>query len=416
MKRNRIASVLSLTFFLLIANHAFGQWITTTSIGGGPVWSLLATDSTLLAGTYYNGVYLSRNNGTSWTKVNTGIPDSGSLSVHRFAVIDSFLYAGMGNGKFYRSVNSRTPWAEITNVPALGAGYNFAVKEKNLFAGTPGNGVFLSADYGASWTNVGNGLPASSFVLALAANGNNIFAGIQQAGIFLSSNNGASWANVSTLGFIGGGTIWKLFGIDSWLFLAGGLGIYRSGDSGTTWTEVLNHSGPCSFAASGNNIFAGIQGGVYLSTDSGTSWAPIDTGIPRGDFALMIVHALAVNDSFLFAGANDGNVWRLPLLDIATPIRPDQQDNRTLPKVRVNFSGPARSGVLLTYSISSRCDVQVVVYTLSGKRTVVFEAMGQVQGDHSILIDVKGLPSGLYICRFKAGDIQISSRVIIGGR
>ncbi|MCK7528688.1 MAG: hypothetical protein MZV64_69590 [Ignavibacteriales bacterium] len=60
------------------------------------------------------GVFLSTNNGTSWTAVNTGLTN--------------------------------------TNVRAL------AVSGTNLFAGTDGGGVFLSTNNGTSWTAVNTGL------------------------------------------------------------------------------------------------------------------------------------------------------------------------------------------------------------------------------------------------------------------
>ena len=79
------------------------------------------------------GVFLSTNNGTSWTAVNTGLTN--------------------------------------TACPAL------AVSGTNLFAGTEG-GVFLSTNNGTNWTAVNAGLTDQSLP-ALAVSGTNLFAGTE---------------------------------------------------------------------------------------------------------------------------------------------------------------------------------------------------------------------------------------------
>ena len=88
------------------------------------------------------GVFVSANNGASWTVVNTGLT--------------------------------------ITGVIAL------AVNGSNLFAGTAGTspgGVFLSTYNGTSWTAVNTGL-TSRLVYSLAVNDSNPFAGTHEAGVW----------------------------------------------------------------------------------------------------------------------------------------------------------------------------------------------------------------------------------------
>lgn len=425
MIRNKYILFLLLPCFLMFANHVYGQWTTTATIGGGPVRSLLAHNGALMAGTENKGVFISTDDGTSWTKLNTGLQDTGVLCVRSFAVIDSVVFARVNSGNIYRFTNNQTPWAEITSVPPVNGNltnFTLLAKGRNLFAGTSGKGIFLSTDFGASWTRSSNGLRDTSYVQTLAVCGDNIFAGLESGGniapggIFLSSNNGASWVNVNTI-FGESIYLWKLFGAGGYLLAGTDMGLYRSGDNGATWTKVMNNSNaPTVFDVNGNNIFAGIQRGVFLSTDSGASWTPLDTGMRPIDFAMFDVKSLAVSDSYLFAGTFQGEVLRLPLSQIATSIHPDRQNNRTLPRFSAHFSDLGHSGVLLTYSLASRCIVKAEIYSLSGRRAAILEQKEQMPGDHSIRLDNNNLPGGLYVCRFKAGDIQVSSRVIIGGR
>ena len=105
----------------------------------------------IFCGTWGDGIFLSTDNGTDWTPVNSELISRG---VNALAVCDS-----------------------------------------NLFVGTSGCGAFVSADNGASWNQVnGNLTGLNVYALAVVPNdqgGKNIVAG--SGGIFLSSNNGASW-------------------------------------------------------------------------------------------------------------------------------------------------------------------------------------------------------------------------------
>ena len=130
----------------------FAQWVQTNGPYGGSIGCFAVSDMNLFAGTQGSGVFLSTNNGTSWTAVNTGLTSS-------------FVYA-------------------------------LAVSGTNLFAGTY-DGIFLSTNNGTSWTAVNTGL-TNTYVKALSVSGTNLFAGTQGGGVFLSTNNGTSWTEVNT--------------------------------------------------------------------------------------------------------------------------------------------------------------------------------------------------------------------------
>ena len=105
----------------------------------------------------------------------------------------------------------------------------------NIFAGTFGGGIFLSANNGSTWTTLSDGISERGMIVqTLKISGGNIFAGTLD-GVFLSPNNGISWTS-----------------------MINGL----SGDG--LYVQAL--------ALSSNNIFAGTGRGVYLSTNNGTTW------------------------------------------------------------------------------------------------------------------------------------------------
>jgi hypothetical protein len=173
--------------------------------------ALAVSGTNLFAGTFGGGVFLSTNNGTSWTAVNTGLTN---LYVFALAVSGTNLFAGTYYGGVFRSTNNGTSWTTVNSglyvicscrfgheslcrdlwrwrvsldqqrhkldcrqygLDESLASMPLAVSGTNLFAGIIG-GVFLSTNNGTSWTAVNTGLTNLS-VTALAVSGTNLFAG-----------------------------------------------------------------------------------------------------------------------------------------------------------------------------------------------------------------------------------------------
>jgi hypothetical protein len=152
--------------------------------------SIAVSGTTLFAGTN-GGVFLSTNNGTSWTAANAGLGDQ---EVSAFAINGPNLFAGTGGG-VYRSTDSGTSWTSLGTL----LGYSvrcLAVSGVILLKGTIGSrgggGISLSTNSGMSWTAAWGNSP----VLCFAVSGTNIFAGIY--GVCVSTNSGTSWAFAST--------------------------------------------------------------------------------------------------------------------------------------------------------------------------------------------------------------------------
>jgi hypothetical protein len=84
------------------------------------------------------GVFLSTNNGTSWTAVNNGLTNT---FVRALAVSGTNLFAGtVEGGGVFLSTNNGTSWTAtgLTNRDVMA----FAISGTNLFAGTWGGGVW----------------------------------------------------------------------------------------------------------------------------------------------------------------------------------------------------------------------------------------------------------------------------------
>ncbi|MDP4232830.1 MAG: hypothetical protein Q8913_05665, partial [Bacteroidota bacterium] len=305
--------------------------------------------SNLFAGTS-NGVFISINDGNSWSRTSGGLNDG----VNALTAIGSILFAGTADSGVYRSTDGGLSWKQMNTgltsdtITALG------IVGSNLFAGTTREGIFLSTDSGASWNRMNSGLadpkyPDQTTIMCLEVSGDTIFSGAVIAGsvgffrstdsartwveigkswavaiailgeniiigggysVGVSHDKGAHWINsnaiVPTCFYVNGTTVYSVESSDG--------AIYRSLDSGTTWSLVSGPSGfgaQTPFIAADKSLLMG-DGGIWRSLDSGETWSRADSGT-----LLSSIVALAKNGDYLFAGtafgvyvsSDDGVTW-----------------------------------------------------------------------------------------------------------
>lgn len=230
-------------------------------------------------------IYKSTNAGASWSASETGLPlpqdvDPGAVLNLSFSIAIAMVVDPGNTNTLYLGTT-------IGNLPS-----------PPLLEPTFANGVFKSTNGGATWVHSSSGLPrygspASSQrdVLALAIN---------------PSNPSILYAAVSA--FLPTDVVGS---------------VYKSTDSGATWTESsAGIAGQDVRAllidpadASGNTIYAGTggaganPGGVYRSTDGGVTWNSYSIGLPAFAATSLALPPRAPGDPVrLFAGTNAG-VW-----------------------------------------------------------------------------------------------------------
>jgi hypothetical protein len=246
------------------------QWSTANSgLTNKDVRALAVVSGTsLFAGTYGGGVFLSSNDGSSWTAKNGGFSEFSNYGTEEVVT--------------------------------------FAVNGGNIFAGTFGDGVYLSTDKGSTWNYTSNGLTSTAiWALGINGNGSYVFAGVSGyvPGVCFSSDNGNSWSNNHTLSY---GV--DCFAVNGSSIFAGtlGSGIYSSADYGNTWTADTAGLGISPMihclAISGTTLFAGTEAGMYVSTNQGSTWSAHNSGLSSST----IVRSILVNGGNIFAGTDSG--------------------------------------------------------------------------------------------------------------
>ena len=168
--------------------------------------------------------------------------------------------------------------------------------------GTQGNGVFKTADSGASWVSAGL---EEMIIKSVGISTNAIYAGTKPAGVFASSDGGGTWTESESFNRIPGRRLWwspaespgtayvqslAISPTDPSVLMAGiefGA-VVRSTDAGETWSRHIKgslrdchtlkfHSSDGSWAYEAG----GTGGGASVSNDGGTTWSKVKEGLDR---------------------------------------------------------------------------------------------------------------------------------------
>jgi hypothetical protein len=312
MNKFRSNIFICLFFSVVFPNIVNAQWVSTNGPGGGSIFDLAVSGSNIFAGTSTGGIFISTNNGTSWTEVNTGLTNK--PSVQAFAIKDNLIFAGTVNGGIFISTNNGATWAAANTGLTKNIIWSLVVSGTTVFAGAMKGGVFRSTNNGNNWIAVNNGIPDTASVTSFAVNGNKIFAGTESFGVYLSDDNGTSWSAVDS--GLTNTSVYALSVSDTNIFAGTFSGVFLSTNNGASWKEVdsgLTDKRIKSFTSKDNIAFAGNwnYGGLFLSINIGTSWTAVKTGLPSTS-----IQSIAIGNNNVFVGTDYGTVWRRPISEM----------------------------------------------------------------------------------------------------
>lgn len=268
----------------------------------------------IYAGTERDGMFLSTNNGNSWNQVLNEFQNNEVYEIKIDA--DGRIYVASEYG-FYVSIDNGQTWYNSfqgSNIRSI------AIKNGVLYAGryyytsdsSYYNSVYVSYDYGNSWSSISNGVVMEKILCIEIGITGEIIVGTEGSGIFISANNGATWAafnNGLTNNCIG-----VLLSKDSTIFCGTRRGLLRTDNSFSFWdlTGVTNTT-IYALSSFSNWILAGtMEHGIYMSDDNGDNWTPKNTGLDYFSVKA-IVHNTAGNifiaSKKVFFSADTCNSW-----------------------------------------------------------------------------------------------------------
>ncbi|MGD0710914.1 MAG: T9SS type A sorting domain-containing protein [Bacteroidales bacterium] len=380
--------------FICMTSFANAQW-QITGLDSNHVMCLAINGNNIFAGTYEDGMYLSTNNGSSWSAINNGLTDSVILSL---VIKGDSIFAGTGGGVFL-STNTGGNWTKMNNgltdtiIDAL------AIKGDSIFAGTYSEGVFMSSNGGAHWNAANTGLPDSSHITSLFVSDSSIFAGTQK-GIYITTNNGTNWdssnTGIPTNGFA---ISFAKNGNDIFAGIPN-RGIYLSSNAGSSWTAVNTgiyylDLGIYTLITKGDTIFTGTNdngSGVYFSSNNGNNWQAEGYG-----FSVWLnIYSLIIKGNYLFAGT-EGGIWILPLSEVGIKELNNNESNIEV------YPNPAIDNI----TIESPQKSTIEILNIQGQ-TILQQTLSQGK----TIIDISTLAKGVYILRLLSNDKTEVTRII----
>ena len=236
------------------------------------------------------GIQKSTTGGTTWSQVNTGLPQSGgNYYVRSIGSNGTWLFVGTESGVF-RSDNGGATWANtngsLTASSTVYANrfYTFGGVTMALFAGTIANGGGIwRTSTGSSWSIGHSGMGSNAVVNHLKQVGTSLYASTS-VGLFKSLDNGLSWTAMASANY----ATFALAESNGDLVINCTFGIRYSTNNGANWIDA---TGDPSNPASGDLL--AFDGKVYalcpsptgclISYDQGATWASFNTGFGAAD-------------------------------------------------------------------------------------------------------------------------------------
>jgi hypothetical protein len=380
-----------------------------TGLPTAPFISIALQGGVLYTGTVGWGVYRTKDGGELWKPTSTGLT---SLYVRCLLVNGSNIFAGTSGG-VYGSTNSGEAWSRIEEQSLASSVQCFAVAtdrsgHQTIFAGTSFGAVF-STDNGATWSKTEiTGALISVTEMAVQPDGNGgsvVFAGTNDRGVFVSYDFGMTWTEANA--GLENKHILSMQADEKYAYAGTTDAVYRRRNGATAWVKASNGMTETpvhtlavrSDESNGIDLFAGTtEGGLFYSSDNGKTWVTAGAGLPAVD-----VISLEFNDGYLYAGTDTRGVWRRPLEEITgKPIVPvmDLVLHQNYPNPFGPFNGNMITSV--DYELPEAGNVSLSVYNTAGmKVATIFEGYRE-EGRYTAEYDASALPAGVYVCRLVA--------------
>jgi len=213
------------------------------------------------------GIYRTTDGGSNWEQVNNGLEGYDVSSIYIHPKNPQVIYAGSYG--IFKSENTGNSWAQLDLM--LSSKVNCIEVDPShsniIYIGTEEEGVFKSADSGATWLSASQGLRESDYfsfpsiktLFLDTSNSMVIYAGTDK-GVYKSINEGKSWTEINN-------------GLKQIIKVKKEIkpGVFTEVDLEITpvvFSEAVNSSNPL-------NIYLGTDSGLFVTENGGEKWSKV---------------------------------------------------------------------------------------------------------------------------------------------
>jgi len=285
----------------------------------------------------------------------------------------------------------------------------------------------ISTDCGASWHSETIAYTNNSFPKSIAvdpANHDILYVGGRYYSsargycgyVYRSADAGESW---SACFISANGNIVYSVGVDpshsANVYYATEQGIFKSSDSGGSWTPALDGAVNALALRGNGEIFAGGADFIKRSCDAGASW---ETVVDSAGF--MVNHGCMKIDEtneMLYAGTQSG-MLSFDLGSITGIGGEPPRGSASSPVLAENYPNPFNPVTTIRYTIPAAAHVSVVIYDALGKRIRTLTGGVQKPGSHAVVWDGANdagekAASGVYLYVVRAGLFSVVKKMVL---
>jgi len=316
------------------------------------VWLGTGEANAISYSVFGQGIFRSDNGGQTWE--NKGLAEGRYIarividptdSDRVFSAVTGKIFGTGSNRGIYRTTNGGTSWDKVFALTDSTAATDLAINPENpdiLYAamwertrglnyrtsGGPTSGIWRSVDGGDTWHELTNGLPGGDrgrIGISLCTSQPNVLyavyvgANAQYQGVFKTTDSGDTWTSIGNASLDG---IHSSFGwyfgnirvnpanpLDAYVL---GLYNFRTTDGGLNWFEAganmhVDHHAMAFAPSNPQRIYEGNDGGLYISTDGGGTFDKVDNQPTSQFYAVEIDYQ---NPQKLYGGTQDNGTWR----------------------------------------------------------------------------------------------------------
>jgi photosystem II stability/assembly factor-like uncharacterized protein len=346
-------------------NSSSGSW---SAFGLNKVKSnIIDKDGVLFAGTRWNGVYASYDDGNTWN-LTAPIGGTGTELFTMALYPDNSLLLGT-NDFIKRSTDKGTSWTTInTQLPSSIIG--------NLHVTTDGK-IYASSGTNLCKTND----VESDFIII-------------RDSLYLPQRNGMAPGNNGLL-----------FLTDIYF----NPGIFKSTDYGFSWQKISDKLASSISVFDDNYIVTGHDNGeIMFSFDQGETFLTVSEELPANS---TIYWSQIDPYGYLYCAASGFGLFRSNT--IVTSVGSQDISEPISFSLKQNYPNPFNSSTNIKYTISQSGRVTLTVYDIMGRVVSVLLDRYQEAGSYDVIFQPKDLASGIYFYTLTSGNFMSTKKLIL---
>ncbi len=350
------------------------------------------------------------------------------------------LYMIGGWEDFHKSTDQGNTWDdECTGLPYC-VPVDLAVDGDTLYLATVIDfegldaGIYRSTDEGDTWSLSSEGLPGYTRehlgisrtgpidVYSVAIDPSHpwrVYAG-SYGHFFRSDNSGGNWKQVFSFDGPEPGVFeavvpdpdgsGRVFAVVNFWDDEKPNALYRSENDGISFEKIdcpLDRVLCLYFDPDNGSLYAGGESGVVRSTDKGSEWKRV--GDPWDRQAVSCLAKRAGSDE-LYAGTVESGVYRIRL---GTGVLGTGRMQPEALLLFQNHPNPFNASTIIRFRLPQAAVVTLDLFDRTGRKIETLMSGSRAAGEHRAVWRPEGLPSGVYLCRLRAGGYSETRKLIL---